>query len=233
MAAAGRREQGDLGDLGLEDPAQLGEQRRGRGAVGRGALEQLARLVEVLHPQVPLALGAVGDVPGDQGGDRRQQQPELVRILPEYEHREQREAGVGHPGEQLEAEALEHGAERRPPLREGDRDHDQADPERRDRGDDEEHRHPGGRGERPPGGEQVADRDRRGLGLEREEGDVEEELERGLPAEQPHRDRRAEDPGDDHARRVGEEETDDERHLAEREGVGAAAEGEAEARLRS
>ena len=171
-----------------------------------------------------LALGRVGAVGEEDGDERDDQQRERARLVDDDHGGGEREARVGdrhrevhqqHPAQRLGAEqAL------------GDRDR-AGDQQHGDEGGDlgrEQRVQPHRGAEAVGGGGQHVEDDHREAGGERELRDVEDDLDgRQAAVDEQHHDR-ADEPGDDEVDRGREQQAEDERQVAERERVGAAAE---------
>jgi len=218
------RPQDDLGALGAEGVQRAGEQALDRlGDLGR-ARQRAVGLVEELQPLAALALGDVGAVGEEDGQQRHDKERERPRLGRDDQRGDEAEARVRDGDREVGREHVPELAEAQPALAERDRGADQRDAGRRahlgaDDDGDRQLRAPVGADGRHPVADQRGEADRQG-----ELAEVEEQLDRRQPAVEQQRQRRSHHGRDHEVRAARQHEAEHERHVAQREGVGVAAE---------
>ncbi len=223
VALAGGQER-DLRALGAEHLARL-PQETGDGLIHRFvALQVLGRLVQEVDLAALLALSDVEAIRDEDAERRDGEQPELRRVVPDEPHADERQAGVDSGARQREAERRGDTGGIEVSLREGDRREDH--PRLEDaRGEDrDQHADEAGRAEWIVVVDEIHEQQRCHAVGDREVGEVERQLQRRLAAVERQRDGGSGDVREHHNHGRREEESHDERKLAEREGLRIAAE---------
>ncbi len=167
-----------------------------------------------------LMLARVEHVRSADRGEWREEEQQHRRLALEHRDDNEAEAAVREPADQRERDRLDPLAIRLAPDRDGDHRRAEREAEQRRHRHEQEHAEPDdrmGRIRSSAGDAMHQDGDR--LRLEREAGQVEDELLRVLAADESEADRGAEHPCEHQVVRCQDEEPDDERNLAQRVGL--------------